>query len=296
MTIYGTASNLDLLSQKCVWFCDGTFDCAPVNSQLYTIHVLITENKTLPLLYCLSGSKDEETYDIIFTFIKQSRSLNVSSIMIDYEQAAIKAIKKNFPEVVINGCFFHFGQCLWRNLQSRGLQAWYREAENAFLIKQIQALAFAPPEDVCSLFNNLVQSLDLQAYEILSDFLVYFETTWLGIIQRGRRRRPTFDIDMWSVNNLMKDNLPRTNNSVEGWHHAFNKRVLVRNPTVTKLLRKLRKEQASNELLIEQTSMGIDISRKNERYKRVDERLKKIVDEYNREDGLDFLKAIAHNI
>ena len=116
--------------------------------------------------------------------------------MIDYEQAAIKAIKKNFPEVVINGCYFHFGQCLWRNLQSQGLQAWCRDVENAFLIKQIQAHAFAPPEDVCSLFNDFVQSLDLQTDEILNDFLVYFETTWLGIIQRGRRRRPTFDIGM----------------------------------------------------------------------------------------------------
>ena len=91
---------------------------------MYTIHVLIAEDKTLPLLYCLSGSKDEETYNIIFSFIKHSRSLNVSSIMIDYEQAAIKAIKKNFPEVVISGRYFHFGQCLWRNFQSQGLQAW----------------------------------------------------------------------------------------------------------------------------------------------------------------------------
>ena len=42
--------------------------------------------------------------------------------------------------------------------------------------------------------------------------------------------------------------------------------------------------------------MGIDISRRNKRYNRVDDCLKKIVDEYDREDGLGFLKAIAHNL
>ncbi len=296
VTIYGTVKNLDLLAQKSDWFCDGTFDCAPIGTQLYTIHMLISENKTLPLLYCLSGRKDEETYDIICKFIKQSRCLNVSSIMIDFEQAVIKVIKKNFPEVVISGCFFHFAQCLWRNLQSRSLQIWYREGDNAFLIKQIEALAFAPPQDVCSLFDDFVQSLDTETDEILSNFLVYFETTWLGVIQRGRRRRPIFDIDMWSVNSRVKNNLPRTNNSVEGWHHAFNKRVSVRHPTLSKLIRKLRKEQASNELSIEQVNMGMDISRKNKKYDRVNERLKATVNGYNRENGLQFLKAIAFNL
>ena len=294
--IYGTERNLDLLAHKCEWFCDDTFDCAPTGTQLYTIHALISDNKTLPLIYCLTSKKNEETYNTIFTFIKQARTHNVSSIHVDFELAAIKSIKTIFSEVNIYGCFFHFAQCLWRKIQSYGLQTWYRDVNNSFLIKQLQALAFAPPQDVCSLFNDFVESLDAAADEALGEFLVYFETTWLGMTQRGRRRRPTFDIDMWLVYSRVQDNLPRTNNSLEGWHNAFNKRVSVKHPTIPKLLRKIRKEQASNEILLEQAAMGMNISRNNNTYVRVNERLKILVRNYNRNEGLSFLKAIAHNL
>ena len=67
-----------------------------------------------------------------------------------------------------------------------------------------------PPDDVIEAFQQLMDSL--------SDFLAYFESTWLGIVQRGCRRRPKFDVAMWNVYNRVEDNLPRTNNSVEGWH------------------------------------------------------------------------------
>ena len=44
----------------------------------------------------------------------------------------------------------------------------------------------------------------------------------------------------------------------------FNKQVSVRHPTVSKFLRKLRKEQASNELSTQHATIGIDISMNNE--------------------------------
>ncbi|PVD26834.1 hypothetical protein C0Q70_11981 [Pomacea canaliculata] len=150
------------------------------------------------------------------------------------------------------------GQCLWRNLQSLGLQDWYLEPENSLLIKTIQALAFVPPDDVIEAFQQLMDSLDADTDETLSDFLAYFESTctWLGIVQRGRRRRPKFDVAMWNVYNRVGDNLPRTNNSVEGWHRAFDKRMSVTHPTLGRLVSKLRKEQASTELMNEQLAMG----------------------------------------
>lgn len=52
--------------------------------------------------------------------------------------------------------------------------------------KKLHALAFVLPDDVQALFYELVNSLTDEMDELLSDFLVYFETTWLGIIQSGR--------------------------------------------------------------------------------------------------------------
>ncbi|KAK7479647.1 hypothetical protein BaRGS_00029113, partial [Batillaria attramentaria] len=153
---------------------------------------------------------------------------------------------------------------------------WYLEPENSLLIKTIQALAFVPPDDVIEAFQQLMDSLDADTEETLSDFLAYFESTWLGIVQRGRRRRPKFDVAMWNVYNRVEDNLPRTNNSVEGWHRAFDQRMSVTHPTLGRLVSKLRKEQASTELMIEQHAMGVRM-RKNKQYEVVNTRLQALV-------------------
>jgi hypothetical protein len=78
-----------------------------------------------------------------------------------------------------------------------GLHQWYREhADNAFWIKKFQALASVPPDRVIDAFEELVTSMDPETDELLRDFLVYFETTWIGIDQGGRRRRSLLDIDL----------------------------------------------------------------------------------------------------
>lgn len=176
-----------------------------------------------------------------------------------------------------------------------GLQSWYNYRENAFIVKQLQALAFVPPDDVPFLFEQFINSLDAQTDEILEDFFSYFECTWLGIVQRGRRRRPLFDILLWSCHNRVLNDLLKTNNSLEGWHHAFSRRVNVHHPNLSKLIQKLRIEQSSTEILIEQAFSGADVSRENKKYICVKERLKKLVLNYDVEDGLQFLRACAHN-
>ena len=64
-----------------------------------------------------------------------------------------------------------------------------------------------------------------------------------GIRQRGRRRGVVFPIPLWNVYDQIHEDLPRTNNSVEGWHNAFNLRVGVSHPTVRKLVEKFGKNK-----------------------------------------------------
>ena len=42
---------------------------------------------------------------------------------------------------------------------------------------------------------------------------------------RGRRRRPCFPQELWNVCERVVEDLPRTNNSLEGWHRAFDRIV-----------------------------------------------------------------------
>jgi len=62
---------------------------------------------SLPLLH----GKRNQTYERLFKILIELKpGLNLKSIACDFEHAAnaaIKAIKNNFPEAQINGCLFH---------------------------------------------------------------------------------------------------------------------------------------------------------------------------------------------
>ena len=120
-----------------------------------------------------------------------------------------------------------------------------------------------PPDDIYYSLNMLMESLDEDTDNTLGDFLQYFEATWLGVVQRGRRRRPKFEAELWSVHERTLNDLPRTNNALEGWHNGFKKRMVITHPTENKLINKIRSEQASTEMAIEQIFQGNDVGRKN---------------------------------
>lgn len=132
---------------------------------------------------------------------------------------------------------------------------------------------------------------------LLMDFLVYFENTWIGPVQRGRRRRPQFEIKTWNVFDRTADGLPRTNNSLEGWHHGFQQWVTITHPTLHRLVLKLQKEQSSFEIVIEQCLAGFEPPKKKKKYDIINQRISNIVSNYETyEDKLQYLRAIAHNL
>ncbi|CAF5020469.1 unnamed protein product, partial [Rotaria socialis] len=82
------------------------------------------------------------------------------------------------PNTTHKGCLFHFGQCVWRQVQSKGLSTKYQEDENFRLnVKMLIGLAFLPLSDV-------ITGFDLVAGEFndddADDLLDYFERTWIG--------------------------------------------------------------------------------------------------------------------
>lgn len=89
--------------------------------------------------------------------------------------------------LLFSGCFFHFGQCIWRNIQSVGLKKKYQEDKSFHLnVRKLLALAFVPGLDV------------IKAYEMITgdfaddcdEFLDYFEKTWIG---EPKKRGKSFD-------------------------------------------------------------------------------------------------------
>ena len=78
-------------------------------------------------------------------------------ILIDFEYAAIKAFIFCFPNAKILGCWFHFGQCLFRKLvelcfkvaygEDEDLKSWFKGVVALALLQQI--------EDIENLLNSV---------------------------------------------------------------------------------------------------------------------------------------------
>ncbi|CAI6357190.1 unnamed protein product [Macrosiphum euphorbiae] len=298
--IFSTLENLNTLKECSSWFGDGTFRSVPTFfSQLYTIHG--TKNKqSFPLVYILMVDRSKDSYIEVLKALKSAvSSLTPQRIMVDFEMAFISAYKDEFPTTEIKGCFFHFQQCLWRKIQSCGLQQTYGDdVEFAMQIRSLSALAFIPTINVIRTFEELLDSTYfLENDELLSPIINYFEDTWIGRPNRNNRRRsPQFDFCMWNCYDSVLKHQPRTNNAVEGWHHAFNRALAANHVTIWKFINFLKQEQSLQEVKMEQSLSGEPSPKKRKKYNDYDERLFKIVIQYNEMTPMNYLRGIAHNL
>ena len=82
---------------------------------MYSIHGSV-RGKKLPLVYSLLPNKNQETCEELFRIVKQPVERKPKSITIDFEKAAENVFGALYPKRDIFGCFFHFKQCIWRNI------------------------------------------------------------------------------------------------------------------------------------------------------------------------------------
>ncbi|CAF3615372.1 unnamed protein product [Rotaria socialis] len=108
------------------------------------------------------------------------------------------------------------------------------------------------------------------------------------------RKKPLFPIEIWNVYDRTVVNLPRSNNSIKGWHNAFTKRVAIVHSTITKLTEKIRREQSKFEVDIAQIRQGQEPKPKKLKYRKLDERIKRLVDDYGNVDLGAYLKRLAN--
>ena len=119
------------------------------------------------------------------------------------------------------------------------------------------------------------------------------EENFIGRQRRGRRSPPRFAIQLWNQYTRVIDNLPRSNNALEGWHNAFNNVVGFAQPSVTKLERKLQQEQHSTQLHRRQLELETTTGTKKKTYVRINEALRTIVADYHNQDAVTYLGDIA---
>ena len=85
--------------------------------------------------------------------------------------------------------------------------------------------------------------------------------------------------------------LPRTNNAVEGWHRAFQHAVGYAHSTAYKLINLMRLGQSHTENLKAKIDAGQNVPRNNQKYVRLTFAIRRLVDNFNQQEPLDYLRA-----
>ena len=139
---------------------------------------------------------------------------------------------------MIIGCWFHFGQCLFRKLVEIGLKSIYsQDTELKKTFKNCVALALMPKNKVCDIFLDMIveksQSL-MEKYPSFQDFIEYMTNTWID--------DAIFPIDIW--NHWNKDIGTRTNNNNEAYNFRLDSKLSKSHPNIWSFIEMIQAEES----------------------------------------------------
>ena len=198
----------------------------------------------------------------------------------------------------MHGCFYHLCSSMWKRIQQSGLQERYiNDSEFALHLRMIRALVFLPLNDVQNSFDQLAALICDQYGNSADGVLNYFEDNYVGRLSvNALRGISTFPIDFWNMFHRTDDELPRTNNAVEGWHRGFQAHVSACHPVFWKFLEVLQKEETVVRVGILQNEGGHEPPPQRRRYVDCNQRILRIVDDFPNRQRIDYLRSIAHNL
>ena len=185
-------------------------------------------------------------------------------------------------------------RAVFRKIQSLGLQVRYKDDEDfAHKVRMLAALASVPEPDVINAFEAVSEDFPLDAQAVID----YFEDTNIGRLRPGGYRLiPLFELGLWNMYNQTLNDLPRTNNAVEGWHHSFPANAGAYHPNFWKFIDILKREQNLTQVNIAQAQAGHQPEPQRRRYLESNQRIKNIVQDYHNRDIMQYLRGLAHNI
>ena len=176
--LFASPQQLQLLSKAKTWYLDGTFKVVREPfTQLWSVHAFVAsgqDTKQLPFLYVLMSSRRTVDYKAIFNHLITilPKAAQVKEMVLDFELSLWNAIKEIFPDVVCRGCAFHWTQCVWRRVQTVGLQCNYmQEVAVHRFCKQLLGLPFIPSQHIRPVFEKLQERATTEKLQELTDYI-----------------------------------------------------------------------------------------------------------------------------
>ena len=136
--------------------------------------------------------------------------------------------------VPLKGYLFHLSKNVYKRVQDEGMPQLYMNDEEFHTnIRMISALSFVPTADTIQAFDALSYHAGNQEQVVLD----YFESYYKCELQRCLA--PRFPHVMWNMSLRVQNELPRTNNVLEGWHNRFTSSFQQRHAQIWELIEKL---------------------------------------------------------
>lgn len=309
--IMSSPESMEILSKSDIIIMDGTFFVVPsMFYQLYSLFGMAgvgSCRRAFPLVHVLMTKKTISLYRKLFQeiksyYIKEDLLFEPKHFLTDFEQAAVKACKIEFPSSESHGCLFHFGQIVYRAIVRKGLRTIYGEdQEFASNIRKLIALAFLDPDEIPDAFEDIIlwMSDDPKVTEFVEWFRRNYisQKSYLGSQSQNQSQSLVrFPEQFWSINTLVRQGLPRTQNSVEGWHRRI--RVLIGNahPGVYTLMRKLREEVHYQSGQIDRANRDEKTDCTGRKYSQREKEILAIFDAKNTFGMSDFLFALSQKV
>ena len=295
---------------------DGTFEIVDKTKfeQLWLIVGRSEANKiTIPVAYFLLPNKVTTTYQAVLQCISDLGVDQVEMFHSDFELATIKAIRRVYPHVRIEGCDVHWKRAL-RQAQSRTGLLRHSEADITIQnwIRMIWCLSLVPIPDVIKVYEEYVlpkmpeiddedEDDDEEAADYtraIEEFIQYFENTYLGKVnpRTGLRGQPRFKFEYWNhYDCVVNDSGELTNNKSEAFN-SLMKITIPMAPNIFAILQAIKDEDAISEAKFAASLAGnVNSDRNPSRTKRYCERkdkLRALLVQYNSVSLNKYMEAV----
>jgi hypothetical protein len=190
--------------------------------------------------------------------------LNPRLAILDFERATMNALRHEFTNIILKGCWFHFKQAIFKKICNLGLRGLYNSPDQKQWFQKFGALALMPmsyinralihirdemPNDrKCQkLFNYFIR----QWINSKNRFLTVFNLLYLII---------SFIIDtspsVWN-HYTTTDNI-RTNNHIEGFNSKLNKKIR-KHPSIYEFIECIKSIENQSLITKEKADHGQDV-------------------------------------
>lgn len=209
--LWSTNESLALMRYNSHTFIDGTFKITP-HSFYQCVIVMIYDCGTelyVPCAFGLVTGKNEHIYCELFhqLIMLMEYSWMPRVITTDFEQALISAIKQEFPESKISGCYFHLKQALQRKLKKYKVSG----SNSIVILEKVELLTLVPAHEILSAIQY-IKTLTTNEDNV-NMFWLYFERTWLS----------RFPPNVWNTFDIPESDFKnRTNNALERYNRRLN--------------------------------------------------------------------------